>query len=86
MNCYDVKETSKMQNVFMFAKILALVIIILAGLGWLMTGRTENFHDSFKDTTSNPGNIAVAFYSGIFSYSGWNYLNFMTEELKDPYV
>ncbi|XP_063989482.1 large neutral amino acids transporter small subunit 1 [Diachasmimorpha longicaudata] len=86
INCYDVKETSKMQNMFMFAKIAALVLIILAGLGWLILGRVENFHDSFKDTTSDPGRIAVAFYSGIFSYSGWNYLNFMTEELKDPYV
>lgn len=27
----------------------------------------------------------MSFYSGIFSYAGWNYLNFMTEELKDPY-
>lgn len=27
----------------------------------------------------------MAFYSGIFSYAGWNYLNFMTEELRDPY-
>ena len=27
----------------------------------------------------------MAFYSGIYSYAGWNYLNFMTEELQDPY-
>ncbi|RLU20165.1 hypothetical protein DMN91_006772 [Ooceraea biroi] len=86
LNCYDVKETSKIQNVFMFAKVGALVIIIIAGLVWLAMGHTENFVDSFKNTTTNPGKIAVAFYSGIFSYSGWNYLNFMTEELKNPYV
>lgn len=50
------------------------------------TGHTENFDNMFDGTNKNPGKIAVAFYSGIFSYSGWNYLNFMTEELKDPYV
>lgn len=38
-NCYDVKETSKMQNVFMFAKIGALIIIIIAGLVWIMLGK-----------------------------------------------
>ncbi|XP_066591125.1 large neutral amino acids transporter small subunit 1 isoform X2 [Prorops nasuta] len=85
-NCYDVKETSKMQNVFMFAKVGALVIIIFAGLTWLITGHTENLHNAFEGTNSDAGKIAVAFYSGIFSYSGWNYLNFMTEELKNPYV
>ncbi|XP_018342791.1 PREDICTED: large neutral amino acids transporter small subunit 1 isoform X2 [Trachymyrmex septentrionalis] len=86
INCYDVKETSKMQNVFMFAKIGALMIIIIAGLIWLCIGHKENFENSFENTNTDPGKIAVAFYSGIFSYSGWNYLNFMTEELKNPYV
>ncbi|EFN86936.1 Y+L amino acid transporter 2 isoform X1 [Harpegnathos saltator] len=85
INCYDVKETSKMQNIFMFAKIGALVIIIIAGLVWLCMGYTENFENTFENTNYSPGKIAVAFYSGIFSYSGWNYLNFMTEELKNPY-
>ncbi|XP_076758758.1 solute carrier family 7 member genderblind isoform X2 [Xylocopa sonorina] len=85
-NCYDVKDTSKMQNVFMFAKIGALVIIIITGLVWIMLGHTENFENTFENTIKDPGKLAVAFYSGIFSYSGWNYLNFMTEELKDPYV
>ncbi|CAL7940110.1 unnamed protein product [Xylocopa violacea] len=85
-NCYDVKDTSKMQNIFMFAKIGALIIIIITGLVWIMLGHTENFENVFENTIKDPGKIAVAFYSGIFSYSGWNYLNFMTEELKDPYV
>ena len=42
INCYDVKETSMMQNVFMFAKILALGIIIIAGLAWLMMGKLDS--------------------------------------------
>lgn len=50
------------------------------------SGNTGNFHNSFQGTSTEPGEIAVSFYSGIFSYAGWNYLNFMTEELKNPFV
>lgn len=74
-----------MQNVIMFTKIGALVTIILVGLGWMLSGHLENFEEPFANTETDPGKISVAFYSGIFSYAGWNYLNFMTEELRDPY-
>lgn len=49
-------------------------------------GNTQNFENSFEGTKTDPGSIAVSFYSGIFSYAGWNYLNFMTEELQNPFV
>lgn len=45
----------------------------------------SNFENAFENSQTDPGKLAVAFYSGIFSYAGWNYLNFMTEELRDPY-
>ena len=28
--------------------------------------------------------LALSFYSGLFAYNGWNYLNFVIEELQDP--
>lgn len=40
---------------------------------------------SFENTSTSPSRIALSFYSGLFSYAGWNYLNFVTEELKDPF-
>lgn len=85
LNSVDVKTTTKLQNVIMFTKIGALVIIILVGVGWMASGHLENFDRPFENTETDPGKISVAFYSGIFSYAGWNYLNFMTEELRDPY-
>lgn len=86
LNGFNVKATIKLQNVFMFCKIGALVLVILIGVVWMSLGNVENFDHAFRGTTDNPGKIAKAFYSGIFSYSGWNYLNFMTEELTNPFV
>ncbi|XP_076373372.1 large neutral amino acids transporter small subunit 2-like isoform X3 [Tachypleus tridentatus] len=85
VNCYNVKLAARVQDVFTFAKIIALVLIIIAGLVHIGMGNIHNFQNAFKGTTTEPGYIALAFYSGIFSYAGWNYLNFVTEELQDPY-
>ena len=43
-------------------------------------GRTEYF--TWEDTVTDPSVIALSFYSGLFSYTGWNYLNFIIEEMK----
>lgn len=50
----------------------------------ILSGHTENFKKPF-DGDFDAGNIALAFYSGLFAFGGWNYLNFVTEELQDPY-
>ncbi|XP_076041187.1 solute carrier family 7 member genderblind [Oratosquilla oratoria] len=86
VNCWNVRVTTKLQDAFMVTKIGALLIVIIAGLTHLFMGNTQNFENAFEGTNTEPGRIAVSFYSGIFSYAGWNYLNFMTEELKNPYV
>ncbi|KAG5673102.1 hypothetical protein PVAND_003176 [Polypedilum vanderplanki] len=85
LNSFNVRATTKMQNVIMFTKIAALVMIIIIGLGYMSLGHTENFDNAFENSETNPAKLSVAFYSGIFSYAGWNYLNFMTEELRNPY-
>ncbi|XP_076283967.1 Y+L amino acid transporter 2-like isoform X1 [Lasioglossum baleicum] len=85
INCYNVKWATRVQDIFTATKIFALVIIIVAGFWWLCMGHTENFHAPMAGTNTQPGYIALAIYSGLFSYSGWNYLNFVTEELQEPY-
>lgn len=84
INCLSTRLSMKIQDIFTFAKVFALIAIIITGLYYLLTGHTENFSNAFEgnyDVTS----IALSFYSGLFAFGGWNYLNFVTEELQDPY-
>lgn len=43
-----------------------------------------NAFEPFQDY--DVGLIALAFLQGSFAYGGWNFLNYVTEELVDPYV
>ncbi|OUC49739.1 amino acid permease, partial [Trichinella nativa] len=46
---------------------------------------TEHLKHPWDGTILNFGSTSLAFYQGIYSFAGWNYLNFVTEELKNPY-
>ncbi|XP_047738401.1 Y+L amino acid transporter 2 [Hyalella azteca] len=85
VNCTNVDWATKVQDVFTVAKIIALIIIIVAGVYHLSTGHTENYQHPFEGTIWEAGAIATAFYQGLFSFAGWNYLNFVVEELQNPY-
>jgi hypothetical protein len=45
-------------------------------------GKIEYF--TWEETETDITKIALSFYSGLFAYNGWNYLNFVIEELHDP--
>jgi len=77
-----VKWATFVQDIFTYAKLLALFIIIATGFVQLGNGKVENFN--WDDTESDVTKIALSFYSGLFAYNGWNYLNFVIEELQDP--
>jgi solute carrier family 7 L-type amino acid transporter-like protein len=82
INCWDVKWATFVQDIFTYAKLTALVAIIIAGFVQLGRGKTGNF--TWDNTEDDITKIALSFYSGLFAYNGWNYLNFVIEELQDP--
>ncbi|XP_055387315.1 large neutral amino acids transporter small subunit 1 [Condylostylus longicornis] len=84
INCMSVKWSMKIQDVFTAAKLIALITIVLAGIYYMLAGNLQNF-DNMWDGEYNIDNIGYAFYAGLFAFGGWNYLNFVTEELQDPY-
>uniref|UniRef100_A0A671XLY2 b(0,+)-type amino acid transporter 1 n=1 Tax=Sparus aurata TaxID=8175 RepID=A0A671XLY2_SPAAU len=86
VNCLNVRLSMSVQVFFMVAKVLALAVIVIGGVVMLIRGHTENFEDSFENTNVGINPIGIAFYQGLWSYDGWNNLNYVTEELKRPEV
>ncbi|OQR70375.1 Y+L amino acid transporter 2-like [Tropilaelaps mercedesae] len=85
INCYNVKWATFLQDWLMFTKVVALLLVIGAGMVSLLNGHTVNMQNLWEGTSSDPGLICLSFYNGLFSYAGWNYLNFVTEELQNPF-
>ncbi|KAJ7411154.1 hypothetical protein WISP_104072 [Willisornis vidua] len=85
VNALSVKLGSYLQNFLTAAKMIIVTVIIVSGIVLLAQGKTENFKDSFKDSKISISSISLAFYNGLWAYDGWNQLNYITEELKNPY-
>ncbi|XP_035024443.1 b(0,+)-type amino acid transporter 1 [Hippoglossus stenolepis] len=86
VNCLNVRFAMSLQVFFMVVKVLALAVIIIGGVVMLIRGNNESFKDSFENTNVGINPIGIAFYQGLWSYDGWNNLNYVTEELKRPEV
>ncbi|XP_062324962.1 b(0,+)-type amino acid transporter 1 isoform X1 [Osmerus eperlanus] len=87
VNCLNVRFSMSIQVFFMVTKVLALAVIVVGGAVVLISGgQTESFNDSFENTNVGINPIGIAFYQGLWSYDGWNNLNYVTEELKRPEV
>uniref|UniRef100_A0A0N4ZC21 Large neutral amino acids transporter small subunit 1 n=1 Tax=Parastrongyloides trichosuri TaxID=131310 RepID=A0A0N4ZC21_PARTI len=85
-NCYSIKITTSIQNIFTIAKLIALIVIILTGIYLILFNEESqlNFNNMFYASEITTGKLAMAFYSGLWAFNGWNFLNGLTEELIDP--
>ena len=61
INCWEVKWATKVQDLFTFAKLSALLMIIITGFLQLGKGNVENF--TFDDTETDVTKITLSFYS-----------------------
>ncbi|CAJ0964086.1 unnamed protein product, partial [Mesorhabditis belari] len=86
LNFYSLeKYAARFQVVVTFAKMIAMAIIIFTGLYLLVfKGWTHRLDQPFQGSIWHPGPICLAFYGGLWSYAGWDVLNYGTPEIHKP--
>ncbi|XP_046297671.1 b(0,+)-type amino acid transporter 1-like [Marmota monax] len=86
VNFWSSRLATMLTNVCTAAKVFSLLVIVVGGVVVLVQGhaRTEFLLFAFHNTTQQAGRIGMAFYQGLWSFEGWNSINYMLEELKNP--
>ncbi|CAG8658258.1 10508_t:CDS:2, partial [Dentiscutata heterogama] len=86
INTYSVRLATRTQDLFTAIKLITLIVI--AVIGFIVLGRggmTTNFDgDLFAGSSHRMSDYALAFYSGLFAYDGWNTVNVIAGEMKNP--
>jgi len=85
INITSVSFAAKTQVFFTATKVVALLVIVGFGIYHACTpSGLTNFENAFEDSKVGLFPLANAICIGIFTYGGWDGLNNMYEELKNP--
>lgn len=83
-NTVSVRLVSSLQGIFTTTKVLALIVITVGGIIYMSKGQLQNFDNSFEGSSTDITKLALAAYSCMWAYGGYNNLNEITEELINP--
>lgn len=82
LNCRSSDWSSRAQGFFTVTKIIGLMLIAVSGIVLLFQSNEHNLKLTFS--ISDPTKLPLAFYSGLFAYSGFQYLPQISEEIVRP--
>ncbi|KAL9111396.1 MAG: hypothetical protein Q9187_007932, partial [Circinaria calcarea] len=91
-NCVSTKLGTRMGDMFMFLKFVALLGITVTGIMVAVTGfsykgeiatdwKTESW---FANSSTDLSNWAVALYAGLWAFDGWDNTNYVVGEFVNP--
>eukprot|EP00117_Sycon_ciliatum_P014617 scpid44006/ scgid14802/ Cystine/glutamate transporter; Amino acid transport system xc-; Solute carrier family 7 member 11; xCT len=83
VNCIGVRFMSHVQTFLMFFKLLAILVIVIAGSIYLGEGNTGYIEHFFTNSTLTPTSFTNAFYTGLWAYNGWDALFHAGEEMEN---
>ncbi|GAA6013004.1 hypothetical protein JCM11491_000934 [Sporobolomyces phaffii] len=81
LHAWSTKAGTRMQIVTTVFKVLAIFVIFVAGLVWLCLGRTASSF-SFEGSTHQPTGYALALFSALWAYDGFDQVNYIARECK----
>ncbi|CEG81927.1 hypothetical protein RMATCC62417_16066 [Rhizopus microsporus] len=91
INAISVQAGIRVQDLLTAIKVLTAIVISITGIVVLskrepIYGDNSIQGDPFHGIGSiSYGQIALAFYSGLWAYDGWNNLNYVSGEMKNPH-
>lgn len=79
-NCISTRMGTRINDMLMFLKFVALLFVTVVGIivavkGYTFNGEKDNAwkpQDWFKDTSFDLSNWAIALYGGLWAYDGWD--------------
>ncbi|KAK3563019.1 hypothetical protein QTP86_013285 [Hemibagrus guttatus] len=89
INMLSVRFAMAIQVIFLVAKIVGLMVIVIGGIVTMAQNGLEilgNPDTAFEGTTLGISTIGMALYQGLWSFAGWYNLNFVLDEVKKPEV
>lgn len=93
LNCISTKLGTRMGDMFMFMKFIALLGVTIIGVVVALTGfstsgkANEDWknHGWFEGTSSSASSWAVALYAGLWAFDGWDNVSFPSL-LANPFI
>jgi APA family basic amino acid/polyamine antiporter len=83
INYLGVIPGSRLLNIFVVLKVAALAVLIAGGL--LRTGMLDAVHHQpFPGSQSTLAAFGASLIPVVFAYGGWQSVNYVAEEVKDP--
>ena len=92
LNCVSTKLGTRMGDMFMFFKFVALLGVTITGIVVAATGFTWRGQPNtdwktqgwFEGTSTNLSSWAVALYAGLWAFDGWDNTNYVVGEFLHP--
>ncbi|KAJ5752311.1 hypothetical protein N7520_009228 [Penicillium odoratum] len=91
-NCISTKIATRIGDLLMFFKFIALLFVTVTGIVVAITGFSAKgdaneewkTHGWFEGTNNEISDFAVALYAGLWAFDGWDNTNYVTGEFKNP--
>ncbi|OTA67827.1 hypothetical protein K449DRAFT_364284 [Hypoxylon sp. EC38] len=92
LNCVSTRLGTRVNDMLMFLKFIALIGVTICGIVVALTGYTYSGtantdwknHAWFDGTSTDGSHWAVALYAGLWAYDGWDNTNYVVGEFRNP--